>query len=504
LRDREAELKRKHEELEAVNSILVRVTREYNLFGMGHVLQNTMEAFYPEGDILLFLLSPNRDAFFFPSGGHGQSKETCHDRARRMIETSGRERELLRVLTTEKVRPTCSGHDVECPAIIRGLAAGYKAWMSVPIEVEDACQGLCIVGSNSADISVENELVFVESLISQISGVIRNQILKETREDAFRRRLAGPDKFMGIVGQSNPMQEIYQLIMAVADSASTVLITGESGTGKEMVARAIHQAGKYGESPFVAAHCSSFVPTLVHSELFGHEKGAFTGASSRKIGRLERAQGGILFLDEVADLPLETQVLLLRFLQDKSFERVGGHRPVQVNARIVAATNRQIEKEVERGSVREDFYYRLNVVRIMLPPLRERITDVPLLANHFLKTYCLIEGKDISGFEGEALRFMMDYEWPGNVRELQNTVARCVALASKNTIGADDLAQTTYSPENARREYALARNEKDLILTVLEKANWNKRQAARMLEISRGTLYSKLKKYNIRQHETVA
>jgi DNA-binding NtrC family response regulator len=267
------------------------------------------------------------------------------------------------------------------------------------------------------------------------------------------------------------------------------------------VARAIHQAGKYKDTPFIAAHCSSFVPTLVHSELFGHEKGAFTGASGRKLGRLERAQGGILFLDEVADLPLETQVLLLRFLQDRSFERVGGERPVQVNVRIIAATNRQIEKDVKTGRLREDFYYRLNVVRIRVPSLKERITDVPLLAHHFLRTSCLMEGKEIHGFDREAMRFMMDNDWPGNVRELQNTVARCVVLLGGDAIGVDDLASTTWRPAKGARPYALARNERDLILGAMEKCNWNKREAARLLEISRGTLYSKLKKHNIRPQE---
>ena len=499
LRESEAELKRRHHELEAVNGILVKVTKEYNLNGMGHVLQNTMEEFYPGPISSFFFFRQIGTASTFLQGERGQSRETCYDRARKRIGTHGLEQNLLTVLTMEKVKPACSAKTADCPAIIRDLAAGYVAWMAVPIEVEDVCQGLFIVGSASADIQVEEELVFIESLISQISGVIRNQIAKEAREDAFRRQLTGPDKFMGIVGRSKPMQEIYRLITAVADSESTVLITGESGTGKELVARAIHQAGKYKDTPFIAAHCSSFVPTLVHSELFGHEKGAFTGASSRKLGRLERAQGGILFLDEVADLPLETQVLLLRFLQDKSFERVGGQRPVQVDARIIAATNRQIEKDVERGRLREDFYYRLNVVRIRVPPLRERVSDVPLLANHFLRTYCLIEGKEISGFDNEAMRLMMDYDWPGNVRELQNTIARCVVLSSGGSISAEDLAQTAWSPGRVPVEYALAKNERELILSVMEKCNWNKREAARLLEISRGTLYSKLKKYNIRQ-----
>jgi DNA-binding NtrC family response regulator len=335
-------------------------------------------------------------------------------------------------------------------------------------------------------------------LIGQISGVIRYQISKEVREEAFKKQLTGPDKFMGIVGRSQLMHQIYQLIQSVADSESTVLITGESGTGKELVAQVIHQAGKYKETPFIVAHCSSFVPTLVHSEIFGHEKGAFTGATSRKLGRLERAHGGILFLDEVADLPLETQALLLRFLQDRSFERVGGQHPVQVNVRIIAATNRKVENEIKAGRVREDFYYRLNVIPIQVPPLRERINDVPLLADHFLRTYCLIEEKESAGFDRESIRLMMDYDWPGNVRELQNTVARCVLLSSRGCICAEDLPERIRALQTAPTEYSLAKNERNLIVRVMRACNWNKHKAARLLDISRGTLYSKLNKYHLR------
>ncbi|MBW2195709.1 MAG: sigma-54-dependent Fis family transcriptional regulator, partial [Deltaproteobacteria bacterium] len=343
---------------------------------------------------------------------------------------------------------------------------------------------------------IEEDLAFVEALIRQISGVIRYQIAKEVREEAFRSQLTGPDKFKGLVGRSQTMQKIYRMIESVANSSSTVLITGESGTGKELVARAIYRTGKYKDTPFVVAHCSSFVPTLVHSEIFGHEKGAFTGAVSRKRGRLERAQGGILFLDEVADLPLETQVLLLRFLQDRSFERVGGERLVKVNVRIIAATNKDIEKEMKAGRLREDFYYRLNVLPIKVPPLREHVGDIPLLADHFLRTYSLVEGKEVAVFDAEALKLMMDYDWPGNVRELQNTVARCVVLAARDRISADVL------PDRMRThaelpEYSLAKNEKKLIERIMRECNWNKHEAARLMDISRGTLYSKLKRYGI-------
>jgi DNA-binding NtrC family response regulator len=407
-------------------------------------------------------------------------------------------RELLTFLTTEKIRKTCYGKGANNgPKVIQGLAAGFDAWMALSMKVDGECCGLFMLGSPSGDIPVENDFIFIESLISQISGVIRHQIAKEVREEAFRRQLTGPDKFMGIVGRSRGLRQICRRIQSIADSESTVLITGASGTGKELVAHVIHEAGRYKDTPFIVADCSSFVPTLIHSELFGHEKGSFTGANSRKLGRLERAHGGILFLDEVADLPLETQALLLRFLQDRSFERVGGEHLVQVNVRIIAATNKHIENEIRANRLREDLYYRLNVIPIHVPPLRERITDVPLLADHFLRTHCLLEEKQITGFDTEAMRLMMEYDWPGNVRELQNTVARCIVLASTDSISAEELPQRIRTRRTAPAEYSLSKNERDMIVRVMHKCNWNKHEAARMLDISRGTLYSKLKKYNI-------
>lgn len=495
----EKEIKRKHNELGAINGILLRLTKEYDLNGMCLVLQDMMKNFYPGFEILVFLLTPGRDNFYFPRPEKEHIRETCYDRAIRKIKNLKLEYDLLQFLAGNKMKPTCSGMKRDnCPAVIQDLTSEFCTWMAVPVELEDECQGLFMLGSSTVNMEVKDDLIFVEALIRQISGVIRYQIAKEVREEAFRKQLTGQDKFMGIVGRSQPMQKIYRLIQAVANSESTVLILGESGTGKELVSRAIHKVGKYKDTPFIVAHCSSFVPTLVHSEIFGHEKGAFTGAIKRKLGRLERAQRGILFLDEVADLPLETQVLLLRFLQDKSFERVGGESSVEVDVRIIAATNKDIKKEMEAGRLREDFYYRLNVVPIKLPPLREHILDLPLLANHFLRTLCLIEGKKITGFSSGAMKLMMDYDWPGNVRELQNTVARCVVLTSESRIDVDVLPDRIKNSKDAPKEFSLAKNEKDIIVNVMQECNWNKHKAASLLDISRGTLYSKLKKYNIR------
>jgi DNA-binding NtrC family response regulator/PAS domain-containing protein len=492
----EEELEKRHRELEAINAVLLSMTREYDLDGMCRVLQDMIGELYPGFQTWIFLVSPERDRFFFPRPRRRKGQTTCYDRAKRRLESLELEKALLQRLSRGDIQPLCSGQERRPPEVIQRLAEGFPTWLTVPIEIEGETHGLFMLTATDVVGEPEADLFFVETLIRQISGVIRYQISKEVREEAFRSQLTGPDKFKGLVGRSKHMQDIYRLIQSVADSGGTVLITGESGTGKELAARAIHQAGKYKNSPFVVAHCSSFVPSLVHSEIFGHEKGAFTGAVSRKRGRLERAQGGIIFLDEVADLPLETQVLLLRFLQDRSFERVGGERLVEVDVRVIAATNKDMEKEMKAGRLREDFYYRLNVLPIRMPPLRERVGDIPLLADHFLRTYCLLEGKQVEGFEKEAMRLMMDYDWPGNVRELQNTIARCVVLASTDRIGPDVLpgklrTQLRYP------EYSLAATEKHLIEKVLEECNGNKHEAARLLKISRGTLYSKMKKHGI-------
>jgi len=332
------------------------------------------------------------------------------------------------------------------------------------------------------------------------TGGFGQALLTCLKRERVRMQLTASDQFMGLMGRSQPMLKIFRIIQTVTNSSATVLITGESGTGKEVVARAIHFAGQYKNKAFIPAYCSSFAPTLVHSEIFGHEKGAFTGAIGRKLGRLERAHGGILFLDEVADLKPEIQALLLRFLQNKSFERVGGEELLEVDVRVIAATSKNIEKEVEEGSVRGDLYYRLNVIQISLPPLRKRITDLPLLANHFLKTYCLMEGKDIKGFDIDAINLMTSYHWPGNVRELENMVARAVVLASSDRIGAELLPEKVRMMEWAAEEFSLSKNESRLILQVMHKCNWNKHEAARLLSITRSTLYSKLKRYDLRPH----
>ena len=295
------------------------------------------------------------------------------------------------------------------------------------------------------------------------------------------------------------MQRIYELIDLVAASDATVLITGENGTGKELVAQAVHRQSHRRKGPFIAANCSAYSPTLLESELFGHEKGAFTGAIKRKMGRIERAKGGTLFLDEIGDIAAATQVLLLRFLQDHTFERVGGEETLEADVRVLAATNRDLYREVEEGRFRDDLYYRLNVISIHLPPLRDRIEDIPLLAKHFLGKYTLKEGKAIHSFSSGAMQLLMDHDWPGNVRQLENAISHAVILAQDPVVERRHLPQFLKQAPADPPSTSLAENERRLILGVLQESSWNKHEAARRLKISRSTLYSKIRRYSLKK-----
>jgi DNA-binding NtrC family response regulator len=300
-----------------------------------------------------------------------------------------------------------------------------------------------------------------------------------------------------IIGKSKKMQEIYELIELISKSDATVLITGENGTGKELVAKAIHQQSHRHRGPFVVANCSAYSPTLLESELFGHERGAFTGAIRQRKGRIERSNGGTLFLDEIGDISPATQVLLLRFLQDHCFERVGGERPIEADVRVLAATNRDLRRRVEAGEFRDDLYYRLNVISIHLPLLRERKEDVPLLAAHFLKKYNQKEGKAAFSFSTEAMEALMEYEWPGNVRQLENAISHAVILVQGDVIRRRHLPRFLRETPAASVSTSLAQNERHLILRVLQESNWNKHDAARRLQVSRSTLYSKIRRYGL-------
>ena len=309
--------------------------------------------------------------------------------------------------------------------------------------------------------------------------------------------------FYGIISQNPQMRDMFELIQTIADSYANVLIHGETGTGKELVARAIHEASSRHGKPFVTLDCTALARELLESELFGHEKGAFTGAVERHVGRFERANTGTLFLDEVATITLNVQAKLLGVLQTRTFERVGGSKPISVDVRIIAATNRPLEQCIVEGTFREDLYHRLNVVEIELPPLRERTEDVPLLAMEFLRRFARQNGKDLRGFTDAGIDVLCRYNWPGNVRELENVVLQAVVLAKSSLIDAGDLPKriTESKPVIGAQSAALADQlgepEKQILVNALRQHAGNIKRTAETLQISRTTLYAKLKKYQI-------
>jgi DNA-binding NtrC family response regulator len=302
------------------------------------------------------------------------------------------------------------------------------------------------------------------------------------------------------------MQVLYKLIDDIAPSDATVLIQGESGTGKELVARAIHARSLRHNKPFVVINCSAYPATLLESELFGHEKGAFTGAVRQKRGRFEQADRGTVFLDEIGEISPTAQIKLLRILQSKKFERLGGEKTQSIDVRVLAATNRVLVDEVQGGTFREDLFYRLNVIPIDLPPLRQRRNDIPLLAKHFLLRFAAEQGKPVQGFDSEAMRLVFSYTWPGNVRELENCIEHAVVLCKGDQITVGDMPPNIVDQQHSRSRgkpaavplsSSIAQTEKEKLLDVLTQCGWNKKQASQKLGISRSSLYNKLKKYRI-------
>jgi len=305
-----------------------------------------------------------------------------------------------------------------------------------------------------------------------------------------------------IIGKSKIMKEVFKAIGILSENRVTVLIEGETGTGKELIARAIHMHSPYKNEPFRAINCSAIVGTLLESELFGHEKGSFTGAITTKKGKIELAGEGTVFFDEIGELPLELQPKLLRFLQDKEFERIGGERRIHSNARVIAATNRDLWQMVQEGLFREDLFYRLSVTTIKVPPLRERKSDIPLLVDHLLKKINFTLKKNIKKIEGHAISEMMKYEWPGNIRELENIITHAAINARGDIIPSELiiplLGKKFFAKEHmAKKELTLQEIEKDYILKILENTRWHLGKACEILGISRPTLRQKLKDYGI-------
>ena len=362
---------------------------------------------------------------------------------------------------------------------VKALKSGAYDYLTKPLDIDDL------------KVHLKNALTYFQLERENI-------YLKERLETQF--------DFSNIIGRSKAMKEMYETLSLVAPSNATVLIAGESGTGKELVANAIHQNSPRKDKPFIKVNCAALPETLLESELFGHEKGAFTGALVKKKGRFHHAHTGTIFLDEIAEMSVSTQVKLLRVLQEQEFDPLGSSTPVKIDIRVIAATNRVLEAEIEKGRFREDLYYRLNVVTIAIPPLRERSDDILLLADHFLKRYADKNKKMIKGFSPRTIDLLMRHSWPGNVRELENAVERAVILSRSEMITPDFLPDAVKSMEaDAATEQAdfsagqsLKDMERQMILRTLEETGGNRTHAAEILGISRRTLQLKLKKYDIK------
>lgn len=364
---------------------------------------------------------------------------------------------------------------------VRAMKAGAFDYLPKPLEKDEV-------------------VLTIQRAFERISLLREKEHLQEQLEDRF--------SIVNIIGTHGSILECLKIVRKVAGSTSTVLILGESGTGKELFARAIHYASPRRAMPFYAVNCASIPETLMESEIFGYEKGAFTGATSRKTGLLEAADKGTLFLDEVGDLTPQVQATILRVLQEKEFMRVGGRENIRVDVRIISASNKDLTGEIAKGTFREDLFYRLNVVSFILPPLRERATDIPLLVSHFIRKCSRKHGKDVRDIQGEALNKLMSYRWPGNVRQLESVIERAVLLTEKDTLSLDDLP-----PEVRDQPYQIGALdfdippegfsfqafERELLVKAMRKSDWVMSRAAALLGVSYRTLQYRLKKFGIKK-----
>jgi DNA-binding NtrC family response regulator len=353
-------------------------------------------------------------------------------------------------------------------------------------------------------VNLDRLSILVNRALSNRSLILEHRALQEELEKNRNRQ-----QYASIIGKSTKMKAVVDVVEQVAETKASVLITGESGVGKELIADAIHHLSGRREKPFIKVHCAALSEGLLESELFGHEKGAFTGAIGRKRGRFELANGGTIFLDEIGEINPNVQIKILRVLQEKRFERVGGEETLEVDVRVIAATNKDLNAEIESGNFREDLYYRLNVVNIHVPPLRERKEDIPLLAAAFLKEFAEENGRNIEGIDPKALNILYNYSWPGNIRELRNCIESAVVLCKGHVITPNDLPPSVQSEQD--KNYikislgtSLAEAEKEIIRGTLHFKDGNKSKTADVLGIGRKTLHRKINEYNLDQETSVS
>jgi len=472
------------------------------------IVQN-IGALHSLQDIGAFLISRFRDVLHFSKAAlllFDDARETLIVLDEKTLKTTGNPKalgwfaHLLDTVQTPTVRPAL--HPLPPEPVLDALWTERASCALVPVCSEaPSAFGILVIRCDGRCQCPSDALELIGAMIHEASRVLQRAVVHEMEMRSMQRLSDPRASFFGMVGRDPAMQNVFRLIENVAASDATVLIQGESGTGKELVAHAIHQLSPRSAQPFVVINCAAYPPTLIETELFGHEKGAFTGADRTRQGRFEQAQGGTVFLDEVGEIPASAQVKLLRVLQTHAFERVGGEKTLAADVRVVAATHRTLLDEVKNGRFREDLFYRLNVIPIFLPPLRQRPTDIPLLARHFLQKFRTLHKKDVKDFHREVLRLFLNHDWPGNVRELENTVEHAVLLAKNDIIHVWDLPSTLAkrAPFHAEKEKlaTMQQRERKAILEALEAAQGNKKKAAQKLGISRSALYNKLKKHGL-------
>jgi DNA-binding NtrC family response regulator/HAMP domain-containing protein len=482
LEEQAMELERAHGQTVTACKIVQEVSALRTLDEMGAILLKRLKDTMLCQHLVLALLSSTKDTLYVLSG---QKARIFHDP--KIIEAVKDNLEGLQNVTFSRRKP------FKAPLIPEDFNPMERQAI-IPLSSDKVC-GVAIIACPGGCVCNQEEIERVRLILNQTAGALGRGVLHEDEILGLKKRLDAATGFGDLIGKDPRMQVVYKLIEDVAPSDATVLIQGESGTGKELVARAIHQHSPRKNGPFVVINCSAYPATLLESELFGHEKGAFTGALRQKAGRFEQAHGGTVFLDEVGDIPLPAQIKLLRVLQTRKFERVGGEQTLTVDVRVLAASHKDLVQEVKNGNFREDLFYRLNVIPIKLPPLRERKNDIPLLVEHFLKLFAAARGKDIQGLSSEALRVLLNYSWPGNVRELENTIEHAVVLSKAGQVEAWDLPGAIQSVLPASP--TLSQREEKALLEILEECGWNKKLAAQRLGISRSTLYLMLKRHKV-------
>jgi len=491
LKEKTAELDRAHRQTRTSFTIAQEIGALTNLRDVCRYLIKELQSIVTCRDMSLLVFSSNRENIFLQS----ENASLTLDKA-----ASQKATELVsRVKKMEFFEA-----DPSSTFFLPDVFHAAEKLVAFPFYHENQLQGALLIACTGNCACVTKELDIIDLILNQTAGAIRRSVIHEEEIRELRTRIEHTAEFSGIIGKDPQMQNLYRLIEDIAPTDATVLIQGESGTGKELVARAIHRQSPRKDNPFIVINCSAYPVTLLESELFGHEKGAFTGAIRQKTGRFEQADGGTVFLDEIGEIAPSAQIKLLRVLQSQKFERVGGEKTLKVDVRILAATNKDLLQEVTNSNFREDLFYRLNVIPIQLPSLSARRNDIPLLARHFLCRFASEQHKKIEDFSSEAMRRLLDYPWPGNVRELENSIEHTAVLAKGSTVEISDLpsairdaASFVTSETQTPGSSTIVENEKKLLQEVLEECDWNKKKAALQLGISRSTLYEKIKKYQI-------